>query len=267
LVQDLRYGIRVLRNSPGFTAAAVFTLALGIAVNTTVFGWIDGLLMHPFPGVSGGDRLSALETVSPTGEFSTTSWRDYRDYRDGLTLTSGVAASLFNAFAVGDENPQRVSGEYVSANYFSVLGDKPELGRAFLPAEFADAPGSAPVVVLGHRLWQQRFHGDRAVIGRTLRVNRHELTIIGVAPPEFRGSVPGLALGIWVPMVMAPHRPQAASDVGHRTAEGRHRRRSGERGGGSLRAAHRQSGARKQPWLQCPPDAHLASPHRLAGTS
>ena len=204
LVQDLRYGIRVLRNSPGFTAAAVFTLALGIAVNTTVFGWIDGLLMHPFPGVSGGDRLSALETVSPTGEFSTTSWRDYRDYRDGLTLTSGVAASLFNAFAVGDENPQRVSGEYVSANYFSVLGVKPELGRAFLPAEFADAPGSAPVVVLGHRLWQQRFHGDRAVIGRTLRVNRRELTIIGVAPPEFRGSVPGLALGIWVPMVMAP---------------------------------------------------------------
>ena len=204
LLQDLRYGIRVLRSSPGFTAAAVFTLALGIAVNATVFGWIDGLLMHPFPGVSAGDRLSALETVSPTGEFGTTSWRDYRDYRDSLKLTSGVAASLFNPFAVGDENPQRVPGEYVSANYFSVLGVKPELGRAFLPAEFADAAGSAPVVVIGHRLWQQRFHGDRAVLGRTLRVNRHELTIIGVVPPEFRGSVPGLALGIWVPMVMAP---------------------------------------------------------------
>jgi predicted permease len=204
LLQDLRYGIRVLRSSPGFTAAAVFTLALGIAVNATVFGWIDGLLLHPFPGVGAGDRLSALETVSPTGEFGTTSWRDYRDYRDSLKLTSGVAASLFNAFAVGDENPQRVPGEYVSANYFSVLGVKPELGRAFLPAEFADAAGSAPVVVIGHRLWQQRFHGDRAVLGRTLRINRHELTIIGVVPPEFRGSVPGLALGIWVPMVMAP---------------------------------------------------------------
>ena len=133
LLQDLRYGIRVLRSSPGFTAAAVFTLALGIAVNATVFGWIDGLLMHPFPGVSAGDRLSALETVSPTGEFGTTSWRDYRDYRDSLKLTSGVAASLFNPFAVGDENPQRVQGEYVSANYFSVLGVKPELAAPSCP--------------------------------------------------------------------------------------------------------------------------------------
>src|ERR1035441_5149011 len=124
LLQDLRYGIRVLRNSLGFTAAAVLTLALGIAANTTVFGWIDALLVHPLPGVAAEDRLAALETVSPTGEFSTTSWRDYRDYRDSLKLTSAVAASLFNAFAVGDENPQRVSGEYVSANYFSVLGVK-----------------------------------------------------------------------------------------------------------------------------------------------
>src|SRR5271165_1314866 len=142
LLQDLGYGIRVLRNSPRFTAAAVFTLALGIAANTTVFGWIDALLVHPFPGVTAGDRLASIETVSPTGEFSTTSWRDYRDYRDSLTLESGLAASLFNAFAVGDENPQRVSGEYVSANYFSVLGVQPELGSAVLPAECADTPES-----------------------------------------------------------------------------------------------------------------------------
>ena len=134
-VQDLRYGIRVLGSSPGFAAVTVFTLALGIAANTTVFGWMDALLVHPIPGVSAGDRLASIETLSPTGEFSTTSWRDYLDYRDSLTLESGVAASLYNAFAVGDENPQRVSGEYVSANYFSVLGVQPELGRAFLPAE------------------------------------------------------------------------------------------------------------------------------------
>ena len=202
--QDLRYGIRVLGSSPGFAAVTVFTLALGIAANTTVFGWMDALLVHPFPGVSAGDRLASIETLSPTGEFSTTSWRDYLDYRDSLTLDSGVAASLYNAFAVGDENPQRVSGEYVSANYFSVLGVQPELGRAFLPAECADTRESCPVVVIGHHLWQQRFRGDRTVLGRTLRVNRHELTIIGVAPREFRGSMPGMALDIWVPMMMAP---------------------------------------------------------------
>jgi len=204
LLQDLRYGLRILRNRPGFTAAAVFTLALGIAANTTVFGWIDALLVHPFPGVSAGDRLASIETVSPAGEFTTTSWPDYVDYRDSLTLTSGVAASLLNPFAVGDENPQRVSGEYVSANYFKVLGVQAELGSVFLPAECADTPGSCPVVVIGHRLWRQRFRGNRAVIGSTLRVNRHKLTIVGVAPPEFRGSMPGMTVEIWVPMMMAP---------------------------------------------------------------
>ena len=204
VLQDLRYGMRILRNKPAFTAAAVFTLALGIAANTTVFGWIDSLLVHPFPGVTAGDRLASIETVSPTGEFSTTSWRDYQDYRDSLRLTSGVAASLLNPFAVGDENPQRVSGEYVSANYFKVLGVQPEVGTTLLPAECSDTPKSCPLVVIGYRLWQQRFRGNRAVIGSTLRVNRYKLTIIGVAPPEFRGSVPGLAVEIWVPMMMAP---------------------------------------------------------------
>jgi len=204
LLQDLRYGLRVLRNSPGFTAAAVITLALGIAANTTVFGWIDTLLVHPIPGAADAGHLASLETVAPWGEPSTTSWRDYRDYRDTMKLASGLGASLFNQFAVGDENPQRVHGEYVSSNYFSVLGVKPELGRVFLAGDFTDAPGSCPLVVIGHRLWQQRFHGDRAVIGHTVRVNRHPLTIIGVVPAEFRGSLPGFALGIWVPMVMAP---------------------------------------------------------------
>ena len=203
-LQDLRYGIRVLRRSPGFTTVAVFTLALGIAANATVFGWIDALLVHPFPGVSAGNRLASIETLSPTGEFGTTAWRDYLEYRDSLTLASGVAASLFNIFAAGDESPQRVAGEYVSVNYFRVLGVQPQLGRAFLPGECADTHGSCPVVVIGHNLWQQRFHGDRTVLGRTLRVNRHELTIIGVAPREFRGSMPGMDLGIWVPMAMAP---------------------------------------------------------------
>ena len=193
-LQDLRYGLRVLRASPGFTMAAVFTLAVGIAANTVVFGWIDALLVHPFPGVADGRRLASIETITPMGEFITTSWRDYLDYRDSLTLTSGVGASLFNPFAVGDENPQRITGEYVSANYFSVLGVRPELGRAFLAGECADTAQSCPVVVISDRLWQQRFHGDRGVLGRTLRVNKHELTIIGVAPAEFHGAMPGMTL-------------------------------------------------------------------------
>ena len=109
LYEDLRYAFRVLRGSPGFTAVAVITLALGIAANATVFGWIDSLLVRPFPGVAGGGELVELETVSPNGEYSTTSYRDYRDYRDSVKSFSGVAASLFNAFTVGPvAHPRRV---------------------------------------------------------------------------------------------------------------------------------------------------------------
>jgi predicted permease len=205
LYRDFRYGLRVLLASPGYTAVAVLTLAIGIAANTTVFGWIDALLLHPFPGVRDGGQLATLETVTPSGEFNTTSYRDYRDYRDSLKLVSGLGASLLNAFDAGtDENPRRIWGEFVSGNYFDVLGVKPVRGRFFLPEEYGDKPGAYPVAVISHHLWQDLFASDPGVIGKIIRVNRYELTIIGVAPPEFRGVVPGLSLEMWVPMVMAP---------------------------------------------------------------
>ncbi len=109
----------------------------------------------------GGGRLAALETVSPSGEYSNTSYRDYRDYRDSLKSVDGLAASLLNAFNVGPAaNPRRIYGEYVSGNYFSVLGVKPIRGRAFLPSEYGDKPGAFPVAVISYRLWRSLFHGD-----------------------------------------------------------------------------------------------------------
>jgi predicted permease len=205
LYEDLRYAIRVLRGSPGFTAVAVLTLALGIAANATVFGWIDSLLVRPFSGVADGGRLAALETVSPSGEYSNTSYRDYRDYRDSLKCFSGLAASLLNAFNVGPvDKPRRIFGEYVSGNYFAVLGVKPVRGRAFLPSEYGDNTGAAPVAVISYRLWQSLFQGDPAAVGKTIRVNRYELTVAGIAPEEFRGTMPGMRLEIWIPMSMAP---------------------------------------------------------------
>ncbi len=205
VIEDLRYGLRVLRSSPGPTAVAVLTLALGIAANTTVFGWIDSLLLRPFPGVSAPDRLATLETIEPGGTYHNTSYRDYRDYRDQLRQVSGLAASLMSPFTAGeDDSPQRVWGEYVSGNYFAVLGVRVVRGRAFLPEEYGDKPGGYPVAIISERLWKSMFHSDPGVVGRTLRVNRHELTIVGVAAREFSGTVPGLVLEMWVPIVMAP---------------------------------------------------------------
>src|ERR1035441_3210368 len=205
LYEDLRYAIRVLRGIPGFTAVAVLTLALGIAANTTVFGWIDSLLVRPFPGVAGGGRLAALETVSPSGEYSNTSYRDYRDYRDSVKSFSGVAASLLNAFDVGPaDSPRRIYGEYVSGNYFAALGVKPVRGRAFLPSEYGDNANAFPVAVIGYRLWRSLFQGDPGGVGKTIRVNGYELTVAGIAPEEFRGTMPGMQLEIWIPINMAP---------------------------------------------------------------
>ncbi|HTQ55353.1 MAG TPA: ABC transporter permease [Bryobacteraceae bacterium] len=205
LYEDLRYAIRVLRSSPGFTVVAVLTLALGIAANATVFGWIDALLMRPFPGVTAGGQLVALETVTPAGEYLNTSYRDYRDYRDGTKSFSGVAASLMNAFNVGPvDSPRRIFGEYVSGNYFAVLGVKPVRGRAFLPSEAGDKPGAFPVAVISYGLWQSLFHGDPGIVGRTVPVNRYHLTVAGIAPRDFRGTMPGMQMEIWISMTMAP---------------------------------------------------------------
>ena len=205
LYQDLRYGLRWLRHSPGFTAVAVFTLALGIAVNTTVFSWIDDLLLNPYPGSSDSARLAVMETVAkdaPNGAHQL-SYPDYLDYKRHLTSLAGLALHREDVFSLGDAaHSQAVWGELVSGNYFSVLGVRPALGRTFTPEEDGNMQGAFPVAVIGYGLWRSRFHGDPGVVGKTLRVNRRELTVVGVAPPEFRGTMPGLVFSIWVPMTM-----------------------------------------------------------------
>lgn len=205
LLEDLRWGVRILRRSPGLTLTAIATLSLGIAANTTVFSWIDGVLLDPIPGVSRGRELATLETMTPTGELQNTAYRDYRDYRDSLRQVSGLAASLTNVFTVGNEqNPRLLWGEFVSANYFSVMGVNAIRGRTFLPEESRDAPGGSPVVLISDRLWKSMFQRDPKAVGRRLRVNQRELTIIGVIPPEFHGTVPGLMLEMWAPISLAP---------------------------------------------------------------
>ena len=204
LLQDLVYGLRMSRKSLGFTIVAVLTLAVGIAANTAVFSWIDNVLLRPLPGVTDGSRLAAFESLRADGDSMTTSYPDYRDYRDHLKLVSGIAVATPTALSIGEEeHAERIWGELVSGNYFAVLGVRTVLGRSFSPSESGDTQGAYPVAVISQSLWKRRFHSDPAIVGSTIRVNRRQLTVVGVAAPEFRGILPGLTFQIWIPAPMA----------------------------------------------------------------
>ena len=205
LRQDIRFSFKLFVSNPKFTLVAVLTLALGIAVTSSVFSWIDSVLLHPYPGVNDTRGLALIETETPSGEhLVASSYLDYRDYRENLKLVSAVAIGRFTPLSVGlPGNTERAWAELVSANYFDVLKVKPILGRSFLPEEGADKPGAFPVAVISYRMWQNRYHGDRNVLGKVIRLNRHQLTIVGVVPPEFRGSTVGLVYDVWMPITMA----------------------------------------------------------------
>jgi predicted permease len=205
LLQDIRHALRMMLRNPGFTLVTVLTLAIGITASATVFGWVDSILLHPLSGVDRPDRVMVLETVTQGGDFVPNSYPDYIDFRDHLKLVDGVAVTRPAAFSVGrEEHAERVWGELVSGNYFSVLKVKPEWGRTFLPDEYGDKPGAFPVAVISDRFWRSHFAANPQIVGKTIRVNQHELTIVGVAAPEFHGSMPGEAFDLWVPYMMQP---------------------------------------------------------------
>ncbi len=201
------FALRLLRANPGFTTVAVLTLALGIAANTTVFSWINELLLRPFPGSTQSQQLAILDVISadaPAGADQI-SYLEYLNYRDHLKSISGMAVHREDVFSLGESiHAQAVWGEMVSGNYFAVLGVKPVLGRVFTPEENGDKLGACPVAVISYRLWRHYFHADPGIIGKRVRVNRHELTVVGVAPEEFRGTMPGLVFEIWIPVTMGP---------------------------------------------------------------
>ena len=205
LLQDLRYSLRMMFRNRAFTILAVFTLAIGIGACTTVFSWVDAMLLRPLSGVASPDRLVAVETLTPNGAFVPNSYPDYRDFRDHLKLVSGIAVTHPAAFSVGQQDhAERVWGELVSGNFFAVLGTRATAGRVFLPEEYGDKPGAFPLVVISDRFWRSHFNADPSIVGKTVRVNQHELTVVGIADPSFHGSVAGEAFDLWVPYMMQP---------------------------------------------------------------
>jgi predicted permease len=204
VLEDLRYAMRVLRRTPTLTAVGVLTLALGIAATTTVFGWIDGMVLHPFRGARDDGQLAVLESVRASGiEDPHVSYVDSRDFQDSLRSISGLLLNEKGPASIGDgENAYSAWIESVSGNYFDVLGVKPILGRTFAPEENGER-AKAFTAVISDRLWKNYFHADQSVLGRIVHINRYPVTIIGVAPPEFFGDFPGTALDAWVPAPLA----------------------------------------------------------------
>jgi hypothetical protein len=219
LMQDVRYGLRTLAKRPGFTTVAVLTLALGIGANTTAFSWLNAILLNPLPGVAGADMLVSITGATRAQPLISFSHQDYRDYRDRNQSLSGFIAFDDVALSLsGEEAPERVWGQIVSGNFFDVLGVRARYGRTFLPDE-DKAPGSHPVAVISHELWQERFHGEPFAAGRIINLNNHPFTVVGIAPPEFQGTVTGLRFDVWVPIMMQRQIvPGRARDVRrHRT--------------------------------------------------
>ena len=215
-VQDARYAIRGMLMSRGFTLATVLTLALGIGLCSVLFSVLNAFVLRPVPGVSDPARLVTVEAPMPFPYFE--------NYRNQKGLSAGMAAFIgpvplnvaVNAPSAG--RPERIFGHLVSPEYFSTLGVEPLLGRFFDPAR--ELPGAAPTVVLSEHFWQTRLHADPQVIGRAVRVNGRQSTIIGVGPKDFLGVFPFTPAELFLPVTADPAvAPELADDVLYRTTQ------------------------------------------------
>lgn len=188
MLQDLRYGARMLRKNPGFTAIAVLTLALGIGANTAIFSLVNGILLRPLP------FASPNELVSVTGTYPKGAFVAMREQMKTLEPAAYYEGHEFNLTGRGE--PIRLSGVLVSAEFFNVLGARPELGRPFYPGE--DIAGQDHFVILSHALWQERFRGDPSVIGKTIQLEGMDRQVVGVMPAGF--NFPSPKTDVWLPL-------------------------------------------------------------------
>ncbi len=202
LLKDIRYALRILRRSPGFSILVILCLTLGIGANAAVFSWIEGLLLRPFPAVAHQERMVALTGTSPSEPDTDMSWPDFVDLQRNCKLLDAlIADKIMSASLSIGGRAEHVTGSIVSANYFDALGVRPILGRGFEPEENTGR-NAHPVAVISYQMWQNTFKGNPQIIGKLQRFNKVEHTIIGVAPKGFYGTFVGWAIQFWVPVSM-----------------------------------------------------------------
>lgn len=210
LLKDLRVAARMLVKNPGFTAIAVITLALGIAVNATMFSLVSAILLKRLPGRA-PERVAVVSSVNPQGNLlpdaNPVSPPNYLAWREANhVFTELAAADRYGLVNLSDGPPEALYSAAVSPNYFRVLGVSPQLGRTF--AEGEDQSGRDHVVILSHELWERRFGSDPAVLRRTIRLNREDWNVVGVMPANFR--LLGFSPQLWTPLVLKPEDQTAA---------------------------------------------------------
>src|ERR1700730_8923522 len=211
LFQDLKYALRTLVKSPAFSTVAILTLALGIGANTAIFALVDRVLLTLLP-VANPRELVLLTSPGPVqghvwsdDDVATSfSYPMYKELRDRGTAFQGLLAEFpFSASVSAGAQTDRASGELVSGNYFEGLGTPPTLGRSFTAGDDR-VPGGHPVTILSYGFWSRRFGADASVLNRTIVVNGHPLTVVGVARAGFDGIQPGRHADLFVPMMMKP---------------------------------------------------------------
>ena len=195
LTKDLHFAFRMLRKSPGFTVVALLTMALGIGANTAIFSIVNGVLLLPLP-YANSSRLVATTSDYPKGAFVV-----MRDLSQSMDFAANTDATELNL--TGLDSPERLIGSAVSANWFSVLGVHPEMGRTFHPGE--DQPGKDGLVILSYSLWQRRFGSDPNIVGRAIELEGQSREIVGVMAPNFR--YPSLKTELWIPLHLDPSKP------------------------------------------------------------
>jgi len=212
-LQDLRYGWRQLRRSPGFTAVAILTLALGIGANTAVYSLVDTILLRPLPYRNPEQLAVVSETVPQMGYtneigMAAGEYLDYRDRNRSFLQTAAYEAAGFNL--TGEGTPLRVNAAAVTASVFPLLGVSPRLGRTFTADE--ERQGSGPVAVLSYSLWKNHYGADAGILGKSIKLDEKPYQVVGVMPPSFRfpsdGAPVSERVDLWVPEIFAPDRLQ-----------------------------------------------------------